>query len=235
MSVRFVKRPVILVIAAGLCGVAAVVGCNDETDQRATAGNSPAALPQTGKAEKTGTPDFNRNRVFQVLPVAKFAGRVTIDGKPPREGGKLFVFLTDPEHLDENARGTLPKLYTVCDADGRFAFGTYDLKNKNDGVVAGKYVVTFAQLRRFIPKNPNAKAKTASAREKRPGGYEKYSLPDDLQNLYSDPDRNAKSPTFRLDLQPPGKDDYQFDLAVAGKAPLPKAAPHAVTYMVLPK
>ena len=142
------------------------------------------------------------------------------------------MILTDPNHLDEHARGTLPKLYTLCDADGHFAFGTYDLKHKNDGVVAGKYVVTFVQLHKFIPKSAKAKAPP-----KTPGrdGYEKYSLPDDLKNLYSDPDHNAKSPDFLLDLQPPASDDYRFDLIVAGKNPLPKPAPHAVTYMVISK
>lgn len=216
-------------ILACLCGLAAVAGCNDNrTDQPTAGGNVKAGRPTEG----AGKTSFEMNRVFQVLPVAKFAGRITVDGKPPKEGAKLFVILTDPDHLDENAKGMMPKLYTACDADGHFAFGTYDLKNKNDGVYAGKYVVTFVQLHKFVPKS--AKTKRPLAAESR-GGYEKYNVPDDLKNLYSDPDQNAKSPAFLLNLQPPGKDDYHFDLVVAGKDPRPKPGPHAVTYMVISK
>ena len=157
-------------------------------------------------------------------------------GAERREGGKLFVILTDPNHLDEHSRGTLPKLYAMCDADGHFAFGTYDLKHKNDGVVAGKYVVTFVQLHKFTPKGAaKQKSRRTPGGNGESGGYEKYTLPDGLKNLYSDPDHNAKRPEFVLNLQPPGKDDYHFDLTVAGKPPLAKPAPHAVTYMVLSK
>jgi hypothetical protein len=234
MIPRFALPAVTVRIVACLCGIAAVAGCNENPSAQPAPGRSATAGDaQIEPADKTSPADFDRNRVFQVLPVAKFAGRITIDGKPPTGAGRLFVILTDPNHLDEHARGTLPKLYAMCDADGHFAFGTYDLKNKNDGVVAGKYVVTFVQLRKFVPKN--AKSKGSSTPERARGGYEKYNLPDDLKNLYSDPDRNAKSPAFLLDLRPPGKDDYRFDLVVAGKEPLPKPAPHAVTYMVIPK
>jgi hypothetical protein len=233
MIPRFAVLPVTLRIVACLCGIAAAAGCNENQNDQSSAGsNATAGGAQFDRSDNTGATNFDKNRIFQLLPVAKFAGQITIDGKPPTKGGKLFVILTDPSHLDEHARGTLPKFYAVCDADGHFAFGTYDLKNKSDGVVAGKYVVTFAQLHKFVPKS--AKTKGPSISERR-GGYEKYNLPDDLKNLYSDPDRNAKSPAFLLNLQPPGKDDYRFDLVVAGKVPLPKPAPHAVTYMVIPK
>jgi hypothetical protein len=233
MIPRFGLRPFTLRIVACLCGIAAVAGCDEnQNDQPSVGSNAAAGGAQVDRADNSGATNFDKNRIFEVLPVAKFAGQITVDGKPPAKVGKLFVILTDPNHLDEHARGTLPKLYAMCDADGRFAFGTYDLKNKNDGVVAGKYVVTFVLLHKFVPKNARAKGPSISERR---GGYEKYSLPDDLKNLYSDPDRNAKSPAFLLNLQPPGMNDYQFDLGVAGKAPPPKPGSHAVTYMVIPK
>jgi hypothetical protein len=220
MIPRLALRPVTFRLVACLGGMAAVAGCNNNRTEQPAAGG------------KTGAANFETNRVFHMLPVSKFSGRVTVDGKPPKEGPKLFVILTDANHLDENARGMMPKLYTICDADGHFAFGTYDLKDKNDGVFAGKYVVTFALLHKFIPKSKKSKGPMVA--EKR-GGNEKYYLPDDLKNLYSDPDQNAKSPAFLLDLQPPGKDDYHFDLVVAGKDPRPKPGPHAVTYLVISK
>ena len=52
---------------------------------------------------------------------------------------------------------------------------------------------------------------------------------DELNNLYNDPDKNIKEGAFLLDVQLPGKDDYRFALAVAGKKPVLKAGPNAVT------
>ena len=43
--------------------------------------------------------------------------------------------------------------------------------------------------------------------------------PDQLMNLYSDPDTNGQIPEFKIDHKPPGKKDYAFNLAVAGKEP----------------
>jgi hypothetical protein len=214
-------------LAVGLICAAAFAGCSGDRS-----GGEASARKQASNGDAAAAHNFDKNRDFQVRPVAKFAGRITVDGQPPKKDGKLFVILTDPNHLEENALGQLPKLYAVCDADGRFAFGTYDLKNRNDGVFVGKYVVTFVQLHKFPPAPPKAGRRGGPAPADGARGREKYALPDDLENLYSDPDRNSKESKFNLDLQPPGKDDYQFDLTVAGKAAV-KPAPHAVTYMVL--
>ena len=46
-----------------------------------------------------------------------------------------------------------------------------------------------------------------------------YVGPDQLKNLYNDPDTNGQNPDFRIEHKPPGKKDYHFDLAVAGKEP----------------
>jgi hypothetical protein len=224
LSVQNLRIP----LAACLFLAVALAGCNGSPPA-----NEAAVDNQLSNSEETRHGQSNENREFQKLPIAKFAGKVTIDGKPPIKDGKLFVILTDPKHLDQHAIGQLPKVFAVCDADGQFAFGTYDLKNHNDGVVAGKYVVTFVQLHKFAPHASKGKRSVSAAASQRPRGKVQYVLPDGLKNLYSDPDTNATQPAFNLDLQPPGKDDYQFDLAVAGKNPVAKPAPHAVTYMVL--
>jgi hypothetical protein len=184
-------------------------------------------------ADRVGTDDskFEKSRSFHLQPVSKFAGRVTVDGHALKKDTKLFVILTDARQLDENSHGGQPKLFTVCDDEGKFAFGTYDLKDRKDGVVAGKYVVTFVQLHKFVPPAAKRERPTASSTPAR--NLARYALPDDLKNLYSDPDKNVKDKNFNLDLVPPGKDDYHFDLTVAGKDSIAKPAPHAVTYLVL--
>jgi hypothetical protein len=53
--------------------------------------------------------------------------------------------------------------------------------------------------------------------------------PDDLKNLYNDPDKNANEETYKLDLKLPGQDGYQVDLAVAGKDAVKTPGPNAVT------
>jgi hypothetical protein len=46
-----------------------------------------------------------------------------------------------------------------------------------------------------------------------------YRDPDGLKNLYNDPEKNKDIPEFMVDLAEPGRDDYQFNLTVAGKEP----------------
>ena len=164
------------------------------------------------------------NSRFQ-LPsaVAKFAGRVTIDGKPPKKNCRLFVILNDPNHLEKNANGEEQSLFSVCDSNGNFAFSTYGLR---DGVIAGQYVVTFVELHPSPSKRTSVFFLPTSSRGPPP---DRYRQPDELKNLYNDPDKNAKNPDFNLDLQPPGYAHYQFDLAVAGKKPVMEPGPNAVT------
>jgi len=110
----------------------------------------------------------------------------------------------------------VPKLFTGCDPEGKFSFRTY---LAGDGVVAGKYVVTFVAL------HPPA--------SRRVTGVTLFSPPDELKNLYNDPDQNVKDEKFNLDLQSPGKDDYEFDLAVAGMQPVETLGPYAWTRIAL--
>lgn len=89
---------------------------------------------------------------------------------------------------------------TRCDKDGHFQFNTY---STGDGLPTGSYVVLFAQ-----PK---------------PEG-------DALKNLYNDPDKNAKDEHFQINLTPPGKADWVFDLAIAGKDAAIAPGAHSVMF-----
>jgi hypothetical protein len=60
-----------------------------------------------------------------------------------------------------------------------------------------------------------------------------FAGPDELKNLYNDPEKNKNDAAFLVDVQPPGRTDYQFDLSVAGKDPVIKPGPHAVTWVKL--
>jgi hypothetical protein len=139
---------------------------------------------------------------------AKFAGKVTIDGQKPAlaKGQSLVVMLYDPQKPPPN-RQTMPRT-ARCRPDGSFAFNTY---GTDDGAPTGNYIVLFAVL----------KPSKAGFRG-----------PDGLQNLYNDPDKNDKIPDYHLDLKPPGKADWTFDLAVAGKDPITTPGVHAVTGIV---
>jgi hypothetical protein len=89
-----------------------------------------------------------------------------------------------------------------------------DSYERGDGVPTGSYVVLFAEL---IPTPLMATKRSKGLRG-----------PDGLMNLYNDPDRNKQDVQFKIDITPPGKSDYAFDLKVAGKeAATP--GPHAVT------
>jgi hypothetical protein len=133
------------------------------------------------------------------VPLAKFAGRVTLDGQPPKIGLKqtLLVLLYDPKHPPDPRH---PPLWSHCKEDGTFEFTTY---TRNDGVPPGSYTVLFAGL--TVSRNG-------------------YGLPDALKGLYNDPD----SSTFKADVTDAGKTDYLFELATVGKDAV-RPGPHAIT------
>lgn len=139
---------------------------------------------------------------------AKFGGKVTIDGQKPalERGQSLVVILYDPKKPPENHQ-ILPRA-ARCRPDGSFAFNTY---GTDDGAPVGNYILLFAVLK------PDKHG---------------YRGPDGLKNLYNDPDKNEKIPEYHLDLQPPGKTDWTFDLAVAGKEPVTTPGPHAATGII---
>lgn len=130
--------------------------------------------------------------------VAPMAGIVTVDNAVPEPF--TIVMLWDPQKPEAGV------LRAICDAEGRFAFTSYD---HGDGVPPGKYVAVFARFNLG-------------------GRLGNFDGPDLLNNLYNDPDKNAADPAFQITVSEPGKTDYHFDLAIAGK---PAATPgaHAVT------
>jgi hypothetical protein len=139
--------------------------------------------------------------------VYPFAGKVTIDGHAPelKQGEWLVVMLNDREHVDLPA---MQKPYVEANRDGEFAFSSYA---NGDGIKAGKYIVTFAVLKK--------KGKIGLIG------------PDRLNNLYNDPDKNGKIAEFNVDHQAPGKSDYAFNLDIAGKE-TGTPGPHALTGIV---
>jgi len=182
---RFRDQTVFLI--AEFAVLLALGGCS----QRQTAEQSlNKALANAGQAKQT---------------VCPLAGRVTIDGQEPhfdKPAYKLIVMLNDPQHPDAPIR---ERPFVVADSHGAFAFETY---LDSDGVYPGKFIVTFAVLRR--------KSRTG------------FVSPDQLHNLYNDPDQNSKNPDFVIAHQAPGRTNYTFNLEVAGKEPA-APQPHALT------
>jgi hypothetical protein len=138
--------------------------------------------------------------------LARFAGKVTIDGQPPtvNRGQVLLVILYDQKDPEKNKA----PLSTVCKKDGSFEFYRYVA---GDGVPVGSYVVLFAELKQSRAKG--------------------LIQPDGLKNLYDDPDKNAQNKDFVAEVAPPGRTDYDFNLDVAGKEPGTPGA-HAVTQIL---
>jgi hypothetical protein len=135
-----------------------------------------------------------------------------VDGLPPNKPGtKLFIILNDPKQPQDPKQR--PKLVGGCDDEGNFFFSTH---RAHDGVESGSYVVTFVQLHH--PK-PLFGHRTSAL----------YELPDELKNLYNDPEKNAAVPEFNVEIKPPGRSDWHFNLDVAGKDPIATPGPHAIT------
>jgi hypothetical protein len=169
-----------------------------------------ASARRRSSADQALDAAFKNNPQLQRQPVAAFTGRVTIDSLPPDDltpNLALFVCL----HRRQAGPAATPLLRAKCDSMGRFFFNTYA---KADGVAAGSYVVTFCKLHRVGPAKLGA-----------------FGPPDELKNLFNDPDKNVQRPEFTIDVKLPGKTDYRFDLTVAGQEPLEVAGPNAVARM----
>jgi hypothetical protein len=140
--------------------------------------------------------------------VAKFSGTVTIDGKPPGEMGfvRTIVILWDKQ---KPPTVKTPPLFVATDDAGKFDFTTYAA---GDGISPGTYVVCFAQLKGGL----------------RLGGARRgWEGPDQLKNLYNDPDKNKDEKQFVVEISPPGKSDWTFNLEVAGKEPVATPGPNS--------
>lgn len=157
----------------------------------------------TRTAHQTLERQYKDNPQLKRAELAKFAGKVTVDGQPPVEGTVMLVMLNDPKMP---SRRNQPTQYTACAPDGTFEFST---SLRGDGTPAGSYIVTFVELH--------------------PQGNQGYFPPDELKNLYNDPDKNATKPEFHVELTPPGKTGCTFDLKVAGEHPVEQPGANATT------
>jgi hypothetical protein len=138
--------------------------------------------------------------------VFPLAGRITIDGQPPQLDlrCRVFVVLIDRNSIDGQATS---HRFVECDGEGKFAFNSYGF---HDGVPPGSYVLAIAQLTRR-------------------GGSFRYTEPDQLHNLFNDPEKNAQKPEFQVEHAKPGKSDYELALTLAGVEPVETPGPHAIT------
>jgi hypothetical protein len=127
------------------------------------------------------------------------AGKVTIDGRAPGDGGTVIVM------LNGNVGGKFEPYCAFCKPDGTFRF--------DGGHSPGRFVITIARLR---------KRKRVE--------WTQYVGPDELKNLYNDPDKNARRPEFVIRHEAPGKTDYRFELKVAGVAPV-QAGPRTLRHL----
>jgi hypothetical protein len=130
--------------------------------------------------------------------VVKFSGTVTIDNETPAID-RLNPLYVFAYDPKNPPKGRQSPFNARCDKHGHFEFNTY---GTGDGLPAGSYVVLFAQ-----PKSNGE---------------------DGLKNLYNDPDKNAKEERFQINLSPPGRADWAFDLSVAGKDANTKPGEHTV-------
>jgi hypothetical protein len=155
------------------------------------------------EAQLMAHPQFHRPAT-----AAQFAGQVTVDAQPPSKDCTLFVILHRPDHLDEAAhmRGKGYQLYARCDPEGNFKF--------RNGVEPGKYVLSFVELHSQVGKKSGGGFGVSHGGD---GNPRDFLRPDELKNLYNDPDENVKEQAFNLNLAYPGTEDYHLDLAVAGK------------------
>jgi hypothetical protein len=163
------------------------------------------AVAGCGRTPEQAFDNALRQTGRQKETVAALAGRVTIDGQAPGYDPRntVVVLLVERDKIDaprQNYRSA------ACGAEGNFSFGTYA---PHDGIKPGSYVVAFAKLKRMPPR-----------------GFEG---PDQLQNLYNDPDKNAREAEFLIEHKVPGKTDYVFDLKVAGVEPVNQPGPKAFT------
>jgi hypothetical protein len=139
------------------------------------------------------------------LPTLGLAERAIAQTQTPRHpfplAGKVTIDGAAPGDgrtvivmLNGNVGGKVEPYCAFCKPDGTFRF--------EGGHSPGRFVITIAKLR---------KMKRVE--------WTQYVGPDELKNLYNDPDKNARRPEFVIRHEAPGKEDYLFDLKVAGQAP----------------
>jgi hypothetical protein len=133
-------------------------------------------------------------------PVAGYplGGRLTIDNEPPVAKSARSRFVAIAYATAKPDAKANSNARVFVKPDGTFELSA---------LPPGKYVMLFAQLD-YDPRMG-------------------FFGPDGLQNLYNDPDINAKKPEFVIDHQAPGRTDYTFHLSVAGETPPATPGPKA--------
>jgi hypothetical protein len=167
-----------------------------------SAGGPSFIEPKVGERFRTPGPTHcSSPRVFPL------AGKVTVDGGPPPQGGGWQIVVM----LDDQTESMPYRSFAECQPDGRFSFSKY---KANDGTKVGSYVVLIASLQR----------------DKLDQIYSEHLVgPDRFNNLYNDPAVNARRPGFVIEHQKPGRTDYVFDLKTRGAEPNKRPGPRALT------
>ena len=140
--------------------------------------------------------------------VHPLAGHVTIDGHPPGSDTNVVIAVLNETRSPQVPVEKRPR--TICTPAGEFSFSTY---LGDDGFAAGDYIITFAML--------------ADTKRGLLG-------PDQLKNLYNDPEKNKSIPEFHIEHNAPGRKDYAFDLKLAGKEPVQTPGQFALTGLADP-
>ena len=130
--------------------------------------------------------------------VYSLGGKITIDGQPPVAKSGRSRFVAIAYDAAKPDANANSNARAFVQPDGSFEL---------PALPPGKYVMLFAQL----------------DHDSRLGFFGR----DGLENLYNDPEANAKKPDFVIDHQAPGKKDYTFNLSVAGETPPAAAGPKA--------
>jgi hypothetical protein len=130
------------------------------------------------------------------------SGTVTVDHQPPVSKSKKWALVVMAYDASKPDHPATVDPYVTTRSDGTFEFS-------DGGLPPGKYVLLFAML----------------ALNKKQGWHG----PDELKNLYNDPDVNGKKQQFTINHDAPGKTDYAIDLSVAGETPVAAPGPKALT------
>jgi len=133
-------------------------------------------------------------------PQAVYAlgGKITVDGQPPAAKAGRSRFVAVAYDAAKPDANANRNARAFVQPDGSFEL---------PALPPGKYVMLFAQL----------------DHDSRLGFFGR----DGLENLYNDPEVNAKKTDFVIDHQAPGTKDYTFNLSVAGETPPAAPGPKA--------
>ena len=150
-------------------------------------------------AEQILDGEFPAQEKVERQKVFPLAGHVTIDGHAPGSDTNVVIVVLNETRSPQMPVEKRPRV--ICTPAGEFSFSAY---LADDGFPPGDYILTYAML-----------ADTMSG----------LHGPDQLKNLYNDPEKNKSIPEFHIEHNAPGRKDYAFDLKLAGKEPVEPPGP----------